>query len=78
MIELPPSSDKNYQAIRQRVINSARSLRANNRTAPGSYPALAMIQTGIGELARIYGAEATAGLLLELAKELHAAGELES
>lgn len=70
MIELPPPNDKHYRAIHQRVVNSARSLRANDMTAPVSYPALAMVQTGIGELAKVYGREATAGLLVELAGEL--------
>ena len=69
-IKLPSASDKHYRAIRQRVMNSARSIRASNQLAPGGYVPLAMLQGGVSELVRVYGPAPVAGLLKELAGEL--------
>lgn len=68
MIELPNPDNKAYRAIRQRVTNTVRSLRAANRHDSASYPALAMVQAGISELLRVHNRNDVAALLREMAK----------
>ena len=70
MIELPSTSDRNFQAIRQRVINSARSIHAGVSHAPGGYVPPALVQARDSELVRVYSGDAVAWLLRELAAEL--------
>ena len=70
MIELPPASDRNFLAIRQRVMNAARSIRATASNGSAGYVPLALVQAGASELVRVYSAKSVAGLLRELAAVL--------
>ena len=70
MIELPPVNDKSYAAIRQRTTRAALAIRTQHLDTPPSYASLALVQAGVSELVRIYGAESAAGFLAELASEL--------